>query len=196
MTIVLTCIIAILSFLGTYAYRADSSLVQFLAVISLFVQVYLIVLVLARVKGAKKVIPILLAIAAWLVAFLVFPGKEEISLIKDIFGFLKTVIYWVIAIPVTIIIFKLFFGGGGDGEGNTAYAEEEDTPSETSFGEWMPNQLIDEDNNYWVKDYAGPNIARYHCNSTGQSVELFEGRTEYFGGSEIKGSDGRTYHFN
>ena len=149
--------------------------------------------VLQREEGAKKIIPVPLAIAAWFAAFLVFPAKEEISLLKDIGGFVKTAIYWVIAIPVMIFIAKLLFGGG---KSNPSSAKEDDTFSQTPFGEWMPAQLIDEDNNYWVKDYAGPNIARYHCNSTGQSVELYEGSTQYYGGSEIKGSNGKTYHFN
>ena len=193
MSIVLTVIIALLSFLGTFCHRADSSPVQFLAVICLFIQVFLIVCVMLREQGAKKAIPIPVAIAAWIIAFIVFPAKEDIPLAKDILGFIKTAIYWLIAIPVTIFIARIFFGGGGQ---DTASGEKDDASSQTTFGEWMPNQLIDDQNNYWVKDYAGPNIARYHCNSTGQSVELYEGSTQYYGGSEIRGSDGRTWHFN
>lgn len=194
MTILLTVITAILSFLGTYCYRwADGTIIHFLATICVFIQIYLIILIMAREKGPRKFIPIAVAVVTWVIAFLVFPSEEDITLIKDLFGLIKTAVYWAIAIPLMIFFAKIFFGGG---QKKTSSYEEEDTVPQRSFGDSMPDTLFDDNNCRWEKDYAGPNIARYHCNSTGQSVELIEESTQYYGGSEIKGSDGRTYHFH
>jgi len=193
MNIAFTVIIAILSFAGTRLYRAASSPVQFLAFVCLFIQVYLVSLVFAGERGSKKYIPIIVAVVAWLIAFLVFPNQNSIPFLKDFFGFLWQAVKWVITIVLSVLILKWFTGRGNSESGSQDVS---DNDSQESFGEWMPDQLIDDDNNYWVKDYAGSNQARYHCNSTGKSVTLYEGNTQYYGGSTLQGSDGKTYHWN
>ena len=195
MTILFDIIIAVLAFAGTLFYRG-TGLLQVLSIVCLFVQVFLIVLQVMKEEGVKKIIPVAVGIVAWFIAFLIFPNRtKEISLVKDVLGFFWTGIKWAIGIPIALFIMKIFFGGGQTSS-SSSRIEEDSSSSEPAFGEWMPGELIDENNNYWVKDYAGSNIARYHCNSTGESVELYEGSTQYYGGNEIQGSDGRTYHFH
>lgn len=126
---------------------------------------------------------------------LVIPVQAIIWLVCSLFG--ASIFKGMLAVAILfiggIVLFHVFGNMFGKGEEKTS-SEEEDAAPQKSFGEWMPDTLYDENDFRWEKDYAGPNIARYHCNSNGQSVELIEGITQYYSDGNIKGSDGRTYH--
>lgn len=137
---------------------------------------------LIKSEGKTKLLVIPVQIVIWLVCSLF-----GVSLFK---GMLALVILVVGGIALFYFFHNVF---GSNKEGGE---EEIEVPQDPAFADSLPNEMIDEDGNHWFRDYTGPNVVRYHCNTTGESTELYEGQTVVHGGVQAVGNDGRTYHWN
>ena len=92
-----------------------------------------------------------------------------------------------------LVLFHFF--GNIFGSGNKDADEEIKVQQDPAFADRLPNELIDEEGNHWFRDYTGSNVVRYHCNTNGQSTELYEGQTNVYSNRAV-GNDGREYHWN
>ena len=136
---------------------------------------------LIKSEGKTKLLVIPVQIVIWIVCILL-----GTSIFK---GLLAIAIIAVAAFLIIRYVVPIF---------TSEKDEEKDVPEPepaSSFSDRLPDILLDDDGNRWERDYIGPNISRYHCTALGQSTELIEGATQIYGQGDVRGSDGRTYHW-
>ena len=136
---------------------------------------------LVKSEGKTKLLVIPVQALIWLVCSL-FGG----GIFKTIFA----IVLLAVGAVVLYVVFQNMFGSDKKAE-----PEKTAEPEDSAFPNLLPNELIDDNNNHWVRDYTGPNVVRYHCIQTGESTELFEGQTQVYA-SEAVGNDGRRYHWH
>lgn len=136
---------------------------------------------LIKSEGKTKLLVIPVQIVIWILCSLLGLG-----IFKGLF-----IIALVIVCGVALFMFLSKFFGSDKKSGE----EEIEVPQEPAFADQLPDEIIDENDNHWFRDYTGPNVVRYHCNTTGESTELYEGQTVVHGDNRAVGNDGRTYHW-
>ena len=138
---------------------------------------------LIKSEGKKKLLVIPIQVVIWLVCLIFGTGIFK--------GLLAIVILAVGGFAAYYFLAPMF---SSNAKKETAGGESEGS-QEASFADLLPEELHDDDNHTWIRDYVGPNVVRYHCNQTGESTELFEGATQIYN-QTVKGSDGRDYHWH
>ncbi len=136
---------------------------------------------LIKSEGKSKLLVIPVQIVIWLICSVFGMG-----IFKGIFAIVLVAIG---AVVLFLVLSNMF------GSDKKSSQEDVEAPKEMKFADSLPAELIDEDGKHWFRDYEGPNVVRYHCNTSGESTELYEGQTNVYSNQAV-GNDGRRYHWN